>query len=367
LYAAAFSPRLRYTFFGVFDGHNGGSTARKLAADLSEVVCLHLADVYSTQYASGLSPERGPGEPPDPQPASDKIESAIKAAFVEVDDLMVHEAARRVLGLSREEYRVLNEEKGPTESDTVPSNTPPMLRAEAMRVLREAYAGSCAILGIYNNLERSLRVALTGDSRAVLGRRVRLSTKHVSEEGQTDGKYAYEVRQLSLDQNATNPKEAERLTALHPDEPDLLKNNRVLGWGPARAFGDGIMKWSVALQKRLSKEFLGDWPRDVLKSPPYFTAEPEVTTFEGVRRGDFLVLASDGLWDSLTNEEVVGLVGKWLEERGSKEIVRLTGGEDATAEVMLPRKAYPSTTIEPSRLRNDKTQAGSGSSIQAKE
>ena len=32
--------------------------------------------------------------------------------------------------------------------------------------------------------------------------------------------------------------------------------------------------------------------------------------------GGFLVLASDGLWESLTNEEVVGLVGKWLEETG---------------------------------------------------
>ncbi len=132
---------------------------------------------------------------------------------------------------------------------------------------------------------------------------------------------------------------------MHPDEPELLKNNRVLGWGPARAFGDGVMKWSAALQNRLSQQCLGDRPRDVLKTPPYFTAEPEGTTFEGVRRGDFLVLASDGLWDSLTNEEVVGLIGKWLEERGTKdsENIRLAK-EDI--EVIIPTKVYPSTTIK---------------------
>lgn len=347
LYTAAFCPTLRFTFFGVFDGHNGGSTAHRLAADLSEVVSLHLADVFSK--CASTSPECHPGETPYPWPATDKIHSAVKAAFTEMDDLIVHEATRLALGLSVDEYRALNEGK----ESTLASNRQPMLRLEAMKLLKQAYAGSCAILGIYNNLQRTLHVAVTGDSRAVLGRRILVPPMNVPEEGKkavnqssaTDDtrKYTYQVHQLSLDQTAKNPKEAERLTALHPDEPELLKNNRVLGWGPARAFGDGVMKWSAALQNRLSQQCLGDRPRDVLKTPPYFTAEPEVTTFEGVRRGDFLVLASDGLWDSLTNEEVVGLIGKWLEERGAKENIRLAK-EDM--EVIIPTKVYPSTVIK---------------------
>jgi pyruvate dehydrogenase phosphatase len=96
-----------------------------------------------------------------------------------VDDLIVHEATRRALGLSSEEYQALNEGKESTESYP-PSNRQPMPRLEATELLKHAYAGSCAILGIYNNLERTLHVAVTGDSRAVLGRRVLVPAKHAS-------------------------------------------------------------------------------------------------------------------------------------------------------------------------------------------
>ena len=34
-------------------------------------------------------------------------------------------------------------------------------------------------------------------------------------------------------------------------------------------------------------------------------------------QGDFVVLATDGLWEMLTNEEVVGLVGQWLETQAN--------------------------------------------------
>ena len=44
------------------------------------------------------------------------------------------------------------------------------------------------------------------------------------------------------------------------------------------------------------------------------TAEPVITTTEiSSESGDFLIMASDGLWDQLTNEQAVDLVGRWLE------------------------------------------------------
>ncbi|KIK75850.1 hypothetical protein PAXRUDRAFT_18626 [Paxillus rubicundulus Ve08.2h10] len=46
-------------------------------------------------------------------------------------------------------------------------------------------------------------------------------------------------------------------------------------------------------------------------TPPYFTAEPLITT-TAIQPGDFLILATDGLWESLTSSEAVGLVGTWL-------------------------------------------------------
>jgi pyruvate dehydrogenase phosphatase len=55
-------------------------------------------------------------------------------------------------------------------------------------------------------------------------------------------------------------------------------------------------------------------------TPPYVTAEPVVTTTRvEPEKGDFVVMATDGLWEMLTNEEVVGLVGQWLDsQRGGK-------------------------------------------------
>ena len=73
------------------------------------------------------------------------------------------------------------------------------------------------------------------------------------------------------------------------------------------AFGDAASKWSSEIQQRLHEEFLGDRVRENVKTPPYFTSEPEMTTTE-VQPRDFVAFATDGLWDCLTNEEVVGLV-----------------------------------------------------------
>ena len=92
-------------------------------------------------------------------------------------------------------------------------------------------------------------------------------------------------------------------------------NGRILGFlEPSRAFGDALYKWSIATQERLKKSYLGRTPRPRLKTPPYVTAEPIVTTTKmQPENGDFVVMATDGLWEMLTNEEVVGLVGQWLE------------------------------------------------------
>ena len=54
----------------------------------------------------------------------------------------------------------------------------------------------------------------------------------------------------------------------------------------------------------------------MLRTPPYVTAEPIVTTTKiEPDKGDFVVMATDGLWEFLSNEEVVGLVGQWLESQ----------------------------------------------------
>jgi pyruvate dehydrogenase phosphatase len=87
---------------------------------------------------------------------------------------------------------------------------------------------------------------------------------------------------------------------------------------PTRAFGDAFYKWTRETQDRIKKHFFGRTPHQYLKTPPYVTAEPVVTS-TGIdpSKGDFVVLATDGLWEMLTNEEVVGLVGQWIEQQNN--------------------------------------------------
>ncbi|KAF8809367.1 protein serine/threonine phosphatase 2C [Phlegmacium glaucopus] len=298
-----FSNTLSYSLFGVYDGHNGAAMSDFLRSYLIFAVLGELAQLYSSERAASnpkhvdvekrvsfvvndipdgdqqlevkdepelIPPHHGV---PDPNP-EEEVDQSIKKVFIALDSLIVDEMTAAIL----------NERTS---------------KEEGVRLLSLANAGSCAF-------KRTFKVAVTGDSRAVLGRRVALK-------GDT---YAYETHVLSEEQNAHNPREVERLQAPHPGE-NVVENGRILGWGISRAFGDAALKWSREIQQRIHEQYLGDRPRGNCLTPPYFTAEPEITTTT-IRKGDFVVLASDGLWDCLTNEEVVGLVGGWLETRGEE-------------------------------------------------
>jgi pyruvate dehydrogenase phosphatase len=103
----------------------------------------------------------------------------------------------------------------------------------------------------------------------------------------------------------------------HPGEENVVRNGRILGGlEPSRAFGDASYKWTREVSERLKQSFFGRTPSQLLRTPPYVTAEPVVTTTQiDPSKGDFVVMATDGLWEMLTNEEVVGLVGQWIEKQ----------------------------------------------------
>jgi pyruvate dehydrogenase phosphatase len=251
------------------------------------------------------------------QPAVEAIHRAIKATFLAVDAQIVQQPTQYLLEQS--------------SSASPPTN----LKAVGARLLQTARSGSCALVAFYEANIRHLHVTVVGDSRAILGRRRKVQ----------DGGPLYEVHVLSADQTPRNPKELARTTAEHPGE-DLAQNGRFLGWAITRAFGNGTMKWSLELQEFLLKNFLGSPTRSVVKTPPYFTAEPEIT-LTTVEPGDFMIMASDGLWDCLTNEEVVGLVGIWLER---------THGEPSKGTVAPRLEQEVARDDLPVELKEDKTQ-----------
>ncbi|KZF25793.1 pyruvate dehydrogenase phosphatase [Xylona heveae TC161] len=256
-----------WMFWGVFDGHSGWTTSAKLR----QVLISFVARELNATYKSALT------NPASSVPSPESIDTAIKKGFLKLDHEIIHESVEKVM------------------------------KANAKRVAAEllapALSGSCALLSFYDSRSKLLRVACTGDSRAVLGRRG------------ASGKWT--ATPLSVDQTGSNEEEAARLRREHPGEEYVVRNGRILGGlEPSRAFGDSFYKWTKETQERIKMSFFGRTPSQLLRTPPYVTAEPVITTTRiEPEKGDFVVMATDGLWEMLSNEEVVGLVGQWLEHQ----------------------------------------------------
>ena len=165
-----------------------------------------------------------------------------------------------------------------------------------------ALAGACALLSVVT--DSAVYVASTGDCRAVLG------TKQ--------GNNSWSAKPLSLDQDIGNPSEVKRLFAAHPGEENtVISRKRLLGdLVPLRSFGDVDLKW-----KKGDLDFLVPLP-EFYQTPPYLTAEPVVTHTTLQKKDRFIVIASDGLWERLSNKQVVRIVG----ESGSSGVQRQFNG-----------------------------------------
>ncbi|CCD23440.1 type 2C protein phosphatase PTC5 NDAI_0B04060 [Naumovozyma dairenensis CBS 421] len=267
-------------FFGIFDGHSGTFTSKKLSQDLVRYVANQIHNSYdsiTTATMNGLFP------------SSTKIDNAIKSGFLKLDNDIVQESFRKLF-------------QSPTNENMI--NTLP------------AISGSCALLTMYNSLNKTLKVAVTGDSRALLCGK--------------DENGNWTVESLSIDQTGDNVREVERIRNLHPNEPNVIRNGRILGsLQPSRAFGDYRYKVKEVDGKQLSelpdhvKIYFRKEPRDFL-TPPYVTAEPEITTTKITDKTKFMVLGSDGLFELLTNEQVAGLVVRWMESNNLIETVNAT-------------------------------------------
>ena len=248
---------------GVFDGHCGSQTSEAVSKSI-------LPYIYNSLRKLVL-------------PAHDSsVDQAIKDAFVELDDVFIQQA-----------------------QETMDSDAP---FAEKVLRLTPGSNGSCALLSLYNPSTRTLRVACTGDSRAVLG--------YQTAEG------GWETVPMSMDQNVKNVAEMERIHREHPgEEATLVKGSYYMGLQPTRVFGDGGEKWPLDLFNEAGSRFNTNYygrkrlrTSERYKTPPYHTASPEITTTRLERgRPAFLIVATDGLWDTMSSEQAVGLVGRWVD------------------------------------------------------
>ena len=66
-------------------------------------------------------------------------------------------------------------------------------------------------------------------------------------------------------------------------------------------------------------------------NPPYISATPEVNVFDIGANDEFIVMASDGVWDELDNQMVVDIVSEVLKKGNSVEVAANTVVESCLA------------------------------------
>ncbi|GMP27061.1 hypothetical protein CsSME_00003227 [Camellia sinensis var. sinensis] len=157
-----------------------------------------------------------------------------------------------------------------------------------------AAVGSCCLVGVICG--GTLYIANLGDSRAVLGRLVQATGEVLA-------------IQLSTEHNASIESIRQELRSLHPDDSQIvvLKHNvwRVKGLIQiSRSIGDVYLKKAEFNREPLYAKFR-------LREPfrrPILSAEPSICVHELQPDDRFLIFASDGLWEHLSNQEAVDIV-----------------------------------------------------------
>lgn len=180
-------------------------------------------------------------------------------------------------------------------------------------LIRVAISGSVACVAHIDGPH--LHIANTGDCGAVLG---------VQRQSAGGGWHA--VR-LTNDHSWENSSEVERVLSEHPSSEAefVVKDQRLLGLlMPFRAFGDFRFKWDLDTQIQFIQRYAGHV--DIIPhclTPPYLTSLPEVT-YHRLRPHDrFLLMASDGLWESMSALDCVTLVGEYMSGRQVLQPVQL--------------------------------------------
>uniref|UniRef100_A0A5B6ZQ22 protein-serine/threonine phosphatase n=1 Tax=Davidia involucrata TaxID=16924 RepID=A0A5B6ZQ22_DAVIN len=186
-----------------------------------------------------------------------------------------------------------------------------------------ASVGSCCLVGAIAN--DMLYVANLGDSRAVLGRRT------------ADGKKgpAVVAERLSTDHNVAVEEVRKEVEALHPDDSHIVVNHhgvwRIKGIiQVSRSIGDIYLKKPEFNRDPLFQQFGFPIP---LKQP-VMTAEPSIRVRKLRHQDLFLIFASDGLWEQLSDEAAVQIVFKSPRAGVAKRLVRAALDEAAKKKEM---------------------------------
>ncbi|CAI0461534.1 unnamed protein product [Linum tenue] len=182
-----------------------------------------------------------------------------------------------------------------------------------------ASAGSCCLLGIVS--DDLLYVANLGDSRAVLGEK---------------GNGRVVAERLTTDHNVGVEEVRKEVEARHPDDAKIVIHARGV-WRikgiiqVSRSIGDVYLKKPEMSRDPLFQQFGTPVP---LKRA-VMTAEPSVTVRKLNPEDMFLILATDGLWEQLSDEAAVDMVLKNPRAGIARRLVRAALQEAAKKREMI--------------------------------
>ncbi|CAM8894996.1 unnamed protein product [Rhodiola kirilowii] len=204
---------------------------------------------------------------------------------------------------------------------------------EFVRLVKQAFpvhpqiaaVGSCCLVGAIS--DGTLYVANLGDSRAVLGRRVGNGKKN-----------AATAERLSTDHNVAEEEVRREVKALDPDDSHIVMLCRGV-WRikgiiqVSRSIGDVYLKKPEFYRDPVFRQFGSPVPlrRAVM------TAEPSIIVRKIKPHDLFLIFASDGLWEQLSDEAAVDIVYKSPRTGIAKKLVRAALQEAAKKREMSYR------------------------------
>ncbi|XP_059480770.1 protein phosphatase 1L [Neocloeon triangulifer] len=296
------------SFFAVFDGH-GGDFAANFASDrMSSSIQAKILEAkefgkkgIEKKQANEAAPEdeKPKGSPPESPPASKPKDKMVYDDMVfgsdkqKINSILLQEIVNKRNGqIGIPPVRKAAPRKAGEASDYISNGqvnydkllTDEILLADEQLVAKAKslfdIAGSTALMAIVEG--KRLIVANVGDSRGVM----------CDHKGN--------AIPLSFDHKPQQTKERQRIM----QAGGLVTFNGV--WRVA-----GILATSRAL---------GDYP---LKERNLVVAEPDILTFDlSDHRPQFIILASDGLWDTFSNEEAVTFIKERISEPfyGAKSI-----------------------------------------------
>ncbi|KAI3707977.1 hypothetical protein L2E82_36957 [Cichorium intybus] len=172
-----------------------------------------------------------------------------------------------------------------------------------------ASAGSCCLLGIISNNE--LYIANLGDSRAVLGQKLLVN-----------GKSRVVAERLSRDHNVSIVEVRKEVQAQHPGDSHIVVYChgvwRIKGIiQVSRSIGDFYLK-----KPEFNRDpYFMQYGNPIPLNRPVLTSEPSIISRKLRPQDLFLIFASDGLWEHLSDQEVVDIVQKYPRMGIAKRLV----------------------------------------------